>query len=104
MPKLKILQKSLMPKSLLYNTEARKKLQAGINKVADAVRITMGPKGKVVVIKRATPIFTLDGVTVANSVERLADEVENYGADIVKGVATSTNDEAGDGKTTDTLL
>lgn len=93
-----------MPKSLLYKSEARKKLQAGVNKVADAVRVTLGPKGKVVVIKRATPIFTLDGVTVANSIEHLADQVEDYGADIVKGVATTTNDEAGDGTTTVTLL
>ena len=93
-----------MSKSLLYNTEARKKLQAGVNKVADAVKITLGPKGRVVVIKRATPIFTLDGVTVAQAIEKLEDPVEDYGADIVKGVATTTNDEAGDGTTTATIL
>src|SRR3990167_2524495 len=93
-----------MSKSLLYNTAARQALMAGIDKVGNAVRVTMGHKGRVVVIKRATPIFTLDGVTVANSIERLADPVEDYGADIVKNVATTTNDEAGDGTTTATVL
>jgi chaperonin GroEL len=93
-----------MSKSLLYNTEARRKLKAGVDEVGDAVRVTMGHKGRVVVIDRATPIFTLDGVTVAQAIEKLEDPVENMGADIVKGVAQKTNDEAGDGTTTATLL
>lgn len=93
-----------MPKELLYGTRARDKLRDGVNKVANAVRITMGHKGRVVVIERATPIFTLDGVTVASSIEKLADPVENYGAELVKGVATKTNDEAGDGTTTAIIL
>ena len=93
-----------MSQDIIFNKEARAKLQTGVDKVANAVRITMGPKGKVVVIKKGDPIFTLDGVTVAESVMELKDEVENMGASLIKSVAKKTNDGAGDGTTTGTLL
>ncbi len=76
----------------------------GIDIVADAVRVTMGPKGKLVLLLKAVPIFTLDGVTVAQDIDSLKDPVEDAGAQLVKNVAGITNDEAGDGTTTATIL
>jgi chaperonin GroEL len=92
-------------KELMFNTEARAKLKRGVDALADAVRVTLGPKGRNVVIdkKFGSPTVTKDGVTVAKDVE-LADPVENMGAQMVKEVATKTSDLAGDGTTTATVL
>ena len=92
-------------KELLFNTEARAKLKKGIDHLAQAVRITLGPRGRNVVIdkKYGSPTVTKDGVTVAKEIE-LADPVENLGAQMVKEVATKTSDLAGDGTTTATVL
>ncbi|MDE5764888.1 MAG: chaperonin GroEL [Ruminococcus sp.] len=94
-----------MAKDIKYGEDARKSLQAGIDKLADTVRITMGPKGRNVVLdkKFGAPLITNDGVTIAKDIE-LADAFENMGAQLVKEVATKTNDAAGDGTTTATLL
>ena len=94
-----------MAKDIKYGEEARKALQAGIDKLADTVRITMGPKGRNVVLDRkfGAPLITNDGVTIAKDIE-LEDAFENMGAQLVKEVATKTNDAAGDGTTTATLL
>jgi len=94
-----------MAKDIKYGEDARKALQAGINKLADTVRITMGPKGRNVVLdkKFGAPLITNDGVTIAKDIE-LEDAFENMGAQLVKEVATKTNDAAGDGTTTATLL
>ena len=94
-----------MAKDIKYGEEARKALQAGIDKLADTVRITMGPKGRNVVLdkKFGAPLITNDGVTIAKDIE-LEDAFENMGAQLVKEVATKTNDAAGDGTTTATLL
>ena len=94
-----------MAKDIKYGEDARKSLQAGIDKLADTVRITMGPKGRNVVLdkKFGAPIITNDGVTIAKDIE-LEDAFENMGAQLVKEVATKTNDAAGDGTTTATLL
>lgn len=94
-----------MSKELKYGTEARKKLEIGVNKLADTVKITLGPKGRNVVLdkKFGAPLITNDGVTIAKEIE-LQDRFENMGAQIVKEVATKTNDVAGDGTTTATLL
>ena len=94
-----------MAKDIKYGAEARKALQAGIDKLADTVRITMGPKGRNVVLdkKYGAPLITNDGVTIAKDIE-LEDAFENMGAQLVKEVATKTNDAAGDGTTTATLL
>lgn len=94
-----------MAKDIKYGEEARKSLQAGIDKLADTVRITMGPKGRNVVLdkKFGAPLITNDGVTIAKDIE-LEDAFENMGAQLVKEVATKTNDAAGDGTTTATLL
>ena len=94
-----------MAKEIAYSEEARKALLAGINKLADTVKITLGPKGRNVVIdkKFGAPLITNDGVTIAKEVE-LDDNFENMGAQLVKEVATKTNDIAGDGTTTATLL
>jgi len=94
-----------MPKQLLFNEKARTALKKGINKIADAVRITLGPKGRAVVLERGygAPIITRDGVTIAKEVE-LEDKIENIGAELIKEVASKTNDVAGDGTTTATLL
>ncbi len=94
-----------MAKSIYYGEEARKALQAGIDKLADTVKITLGPKGRNVVLDRkyGAPLITNDGVTIAKEIE-LEDVVENMGAQLVKEVATKTNDVAGDGTTTATLL
>ncbi|WP_044975801.1 chaperonin GroEL [Ruminococcus sp. HUN007] len=94
-----------MAKNIIYGEEARKALQAGINKLADTVKITLGPKGRNVVLdkKFGAPLITNDGVTIAKEIE-LEDAFENMGAQLVKEVATKTNDAAGDGTTTATLL
>ena len=94
-----------MAKDIRYGEEARKALQAGIDKLADTVKITMGPKGRNVVLdkKFGAPLITNDGVTIAKDIE-LEDAFENMGAQLVKEVATKTNDAAGDGTTTATLL
>ncbi len=94
-----------MAKDLKYDIEARKALEAGVNKLADTVKITLGPKGRNVVLdkKYGAPLITNDGVTIAKEIE-LEDRFENMGAQIVKEVATKTNDVAGDGTTTATLL
>jgi chaperonin GroEL len=92
-------------KELLFNTEARAKLKKGVDHLAEAVKVTLGPKGRNVVIdkKFGSPTVTKDGVTVAKEVE-LADPIENMGAQMVKEVATKTSDLAGDGTTTATVL
>ncbi|MCM1328585.1 MAG: chaperonin GroEL [Ruminococcus sp.] len=94
-----------MAKDIIYGEEARKALQAGIDKLADTVKITLGPKGRNVVLdkKFGSPLITNDGVTIAKEIE-LEDAFENMGAQLVKEVATKTNDAAGDGTTTATLL
>ena len=94
-----------MAKDIKYGEEARKSLQAGIDKLADTVKITLGPKGRNVVLdkKFGAPLVTNDGVTIAKEIE-LEDAFENMGAQMLKEVATKTNDAAGDGTTTATLL
>ena len=94
-----------MSKLIAYGEEARKALQRGVDQLADTVKITMGPKGRNVVLdkKYGSPLITNDGVTIAKEIE-LADPMENMGAQLVKEVATKTNDVAGDGTTTATLL
>jgi chaperonin GroEL len=92
-------------KELRFNTDARRALESGVNKLADAVKVTLGPKGQYVVLdkKFGSPTITNDGVTIAREIE-LEDIFENQGAQLVKEVATKTNDIAGDGTTTATLL
>src|SRR5579864_7429483 len=92
-------------KMLLYNEEARRALERGVNRLADIVKITLGPKGRNVVLEKkfGSPTITHDGVTVAKEIE-LADPFENAGAQLVREVATKTNDVAGDGTTTATVL
>ncbi len=92
-------------KDLVFNTEARSALKRGVDKLAEAVRVTLGPKGRNVVIDRkfGSPMITKDGVTVAKEIE-LEDAIENMGAQMVKEVATKTSDLAGDGTTTATVL
>ncbi|MBU5301440.1 chaperonin GroEL [Clostridium sporogenes] len=94
-----------MAKSLLFGEEARRSMQAGVDKLADTVKVTLGPKGRNVVLdkKFGSPLITNDGVTIAREIE-LEDPYENMGAQLVKEVATKTNDVAGDGTTTATLL
>ena len=94
-----------MAKEILYGTEARDALCRGIDKLADTVKITLGPKGRNVVLdkKYGAPLITNDGVTIAKEIE-LENEAENMGAQLVREVATKTNDAAGDGTTTATLL
>ena len=94
-----------MAKQLKFNEEARRALEAGVNKLADAVKVTLGPKGRNVVLdkKFGAPTITNDGVSIAKEVE-LDDPFENMGAQLVKEVATKTNDVAGDGTTTATVL
>ena len=94
-----------MAKDILYGIDARNALLAGIDKLADTVKITLGPKGRNVVLdkKYGAPLITNDGVTIAKEIE-LEDAMENMGAQLVKEVATKTNDAAGDGTTTATLL
>ena len=94
-----------MAKMIVYGEEARKKLQAGIDQLADTVKVTLGPKGRNVVLGRkyGAPLITNDGVTIAKEVE-LEDAFENMGAQLIREVATKTNDVAGDGTTTATVL
>jgi chaperonin GroEL len=94
-----------MSKLIKRDEDARKALQSGIDTLADTVKITLGPKGRNVVLdkKYGAPLITNDGVTIAKEIE-LPDPFENMGAQLVKEVATKTNDVAGDGTTTATLL
>ena len=94
-----------MSKLIKRGEEARKALEAGVNSLADTVKITLGPKGRNVVLdkKYGAPLITNDGVTIAKEIE-LDDPVENMGAQLVKEVSAKTNDVAGDGTTTATLL
>ena len=94
-----------MAKDIRFDEEARRALERGVNKVADAVKTTLGPKGRNVVIEKSygSPTITKDGVTVAKEIE-LSDPAENVGAKLVKEVASKTNDVAGDGTTTATVL
>jgi chaperonin GroEL len=94
-----------MAKDIYYGEDSRRKLLAGVDKLADTVKITLGPKGRNVLIERSygSPLITNDGVSIAKEIE-LDDQVENMGAQLVKEVATKTNDVAGDGTTTATLL
>lgn len=94
-----------MAKKIHFKSEARKRLKIGVDKLADAVKTTLGPKGRAVILDRGfgTPTVTFDGVTIAKDIE-LADKIENMGAELVKEVASKTNDTAGDGTTTATVL
>ncbi len=94
-----------MAKQIKYGAEAREALEAGVNKLADTVRVTLGPKGRNVVLDKSfgTPLITNDGVTIAKEIE-LEDGFENMGAQLIKEVASKTNDVAGDGTTTATVL
>ena len=94
-----------MAKEIKYNADARNAIVAGIDKLADTVKITLGPKGRNVVLDKefGAPLVTNDGVTIAKDIE-LEDAFENMGAQLVKEVATKTNDVAGDGTTTATVL
>ena len=94
-----------MAKIIKRGEEARKALEAGVNQLADTVKVTMGPKGRNVVLdkKFGTPLITNDGVSIAKEIE-LDDPFENMGAQLVREVSTKTNDVAGDGTTTATLL
>ncbi|MDR0466572.1 MAG: chaperonin GroEL, partial [Deltaproteobacteria bacterium] len=92
-------------KEILFDAKAREKLSRGVDKLANAVRVTLGPKGRNVVLEKSfgSPIITKDGVTVAKEIE-FDDKFENMGAQMVKEVASKTSDVAGDGTTTATLL
>ena len=94
-----------MAKEIKYGAEARAALEKGVNQLADTVRVTLGPKGRNVILAKSygAPTITNDGVTIAKEIE-LEDAFENMGAQLVKEVATKTNDVAGDGTTTATLL
>ena len=94
-----------MAKEVKFNTDARNRLLAGVNILADAVKVTLGPKGRNVILDKSfgAPRITKDGVTVAKEIE-LEDKFENMGAQMLKEVASRTNDEAGDGTTTATIL
>src|ERR1700678_4662904 len=94
-----------MSKQIEFNETARRAMEAGVDKLADAVRVTLGPRGRHVVLTKAFggPVITNDGVTVAREID-LEDPFENLGAQLVKSVATKTNDVAGDGTTTATVL
>ena len=94
-----------MAKQILFGEEARKALQSGVDQLANTVKITLGPRGRNVVLdkKFGAPLITNDGVTIAKEIE-LDDPFENMGAQLVKEVSTKTNDVAGDGTTTATLL
>src|SRR5688572_32289409 len=94
-----------MPKILSYEEEARRALERGMNQLADAVKVTLGPKGRNVVLEKkwGPPTITNDGVTIAKEVD-VEDPFENLGAQLAKEVASKTNDVAGDGTTTATVL
>ena len=94
-----------MAKEIKFAKDARASLEAGVNKLADTVKVTLGPKGRNVILdkKFGAPLITNDGVTIAKEIE-LEDKFENMGAQLVKEVATKTNDVAGDGTTTATVL
>jgi len=94
-----------MAKEIKYGAEARAALEEGVDKLANSVRVTIGPKGRNVVLDKSygAPLITNDGVTIAKEIE-LEDSFENMGAQLVKEVATKTNDVAGDGTTTATVL
>ena len=94
-----------MAKEIKYGAEARRALEEGVNKLADTVRVTIGPKGRNVVLDKSfgAPLITNDGVTIAKEIE-LEDRFENMGAQLIKEVASKTNDVAGDGTTTATVL
>ena len=94
-----------MAKQILFNEEARRSLERGVNALADAVKVTLGPKGRNVVLEKkfGAPTITNDGVTIARDIE-LEDPFENMGAQRVKEVSIKTNDVAGDGTTTATVL
>ena len=94
-----------MAKDILFDADARSGLAAGVHKLSNAVKVTLGPKGRYVAIEKTygAPLITNDGVTVAREVD-LEDPVENMGAQLVREVAVKTNDVAGDGTTTATLL
>ncbi|MCH8953635.1 MAG: chaperonin GroEL, partial [Proteobacteria bacterium] len=92
-------------KEIKFNTDARDRLMKGVTILNDAVKVTLGPKGRTVILDKSfgAPRITKDGVTVAKEIE-LADKFENMGAQLVREVASRTNDEAGDGTTTATIL
>src|SRR5688572_21724782 len=94
-----------MAKQILFTEQAREKIKKGVDKVANAVKVTLGPKGRNVVLDKGygSPVITKDGVTVAKEIE-LKDKFENIGAELIKEVASKTNDIAGDGTTTATVL
>lgn len=94
-----------MAKNIHFNDDARRAIFAGMQRVANAVKVTMGPKGRNVILERSygTPTVTNDGVTVAKEIE-LEDKIENIGASLVKEAATKTNDAAGDGTTSTVIL
>ena len=94
-----------MAKQIIYGEEARKAIEQGVNQLANTVKVTLGPKGRNVVLdkKFGTPLITNDGVTIAKEIE-LEDAFENMGAQLIREVATKTNDIAGDGTTTATVL
>ena len=94
-----------MAKEIKFGAEARKALETGVNALADTVRVTLGPKGRNVVLDKTygSPLITNDGVTIAKEIE-LKDRFENMGAQLIKEVASKTNDVAGDGTTTATVL
>lgn len=94
-----------MAKEIMFGEDARRAMERGINQLANTVKVTLGPKGRNVVLdkKFGAPLITNDGVTIAREIE-LEDKYENMGAQLVKEVATKTNDVAGDGTTTATLL
>ena len=94
-----------MAKEIKFGADARKSLEIGVNKLADTVRVTLGPKGRNVVLDKqyGAPLITNDGVTIAKEIE-LADAFENMGAQLIREVASKTNDVAGDGTTTATVL
>src|SRR3989344_2117925 len=94
-----------MAKQILFKEKARMALKRGVDKLADTVKITLGPQGRAVVLGKGygSPMITRDGVTIAKEIE-LEDKVENIGAELIKEVASKTNDAAGDGTTTATLL
>ena len=94
-----------MSKLLLFTDQARASIKNGMDKLAEAVKVTMGPKGRSVILDRGygSPVITNDGVTVAKEIE-LEDKFENVGAELIKEAASKTNDVAGDGTTTATIL